>query len=151
MRKKLANAGYIEIEHQQLQYGLFSKHADGDVDKAVELVTLFQESVDGVIKPYDPTVEMRGAVNNRGVTCWLDSLLFSMFARLPSFEPILYTIYDDPPRRRLSTLIRLWVNMLRSGMLINTDVVCFYLKDSEHSQQHSDTLVLRNHSNYLDD
>ena len=124
MRKKLANAGYSEIGDQQLQYGLFSKHADGDVDKAVQLVALFQESVDGVIIPYNPAVEMRGAINNRGVTCWLDSLLFSMFARLPSFEPILYTIYDDPPRRRLSTLIRLWVNMLRSGILINTDVVC---------------------------
>jgi hypothetical protein len=127
MKRKLAGLGFVEVGDEQLQYGLFSRYANqgesADVDKAVELVILFQQSVDGVIRPYDPKVEMKGAVNNRGVTCWLDSLLFSMFARLQSFEPILYTIYYDPPRRRLSTLLRLWVNMLRSGMLIPTDVV----------------------------
>lgn len=124
MRERLSKDGYSNIGDQQLQYGLFSRHADGDVDKAVELVKLFQESVEGVVKKCDPTVEMQGAVNNQSVTCWLDSLLFAMFARLPSFEPILYTIYDDEPRRRLSTLLRLWVNMLRTGILIQTDVVC---------------------------
>ena len=66
---------------------------------------------------------MRGAENREGVTCYLDSLLFSMFARLGSFEPILYTHFEDEPRCRLSVLIRLWVNMLRKGMLIQTDVV----------------------------
>ena len=126
MKERLASLGYINVGDQQLQYGLFSRHAGGNVDKAMELVVLFQESVEGVIKPYNPAVDMKGAINNKGVTCWLDSLLFAMFARLPSFEPILCTIYDDEPRRRLSTLIRLWVNMLRSGMLINTDVVCGY-------------------------
>lgn len=87
------------------------------------MVVLFQESVEGVIKPYNPSVHMEGAENREGVTCYLDALLFSMFARLGSFEPILYTIFDDEPRRRLSTLIRLWVNMLRTGKLIQTDVV----------------------------
>lgn len=63
-----------------------------------------------------------GAINRENVTCYLDSLLFAMFARLGSFEPMLYTTFDDEPRRRLSTLIRLWVNMLRSGKLIQTDI-----------------------------
>jgi hypothetical protein len=81
MRERLTNDGFSDIGDQQLQYGLFSKHANGDVDKAVELVKLFQESVEGVIKKYDSTVEMLGAVNNQGVTCWLDSLLFAMFAQ----------------------------------------------------------------------
>lgn len=139
MKERLASAGYTDIGDHQLQYGLFSKHADGDIDKAMELIILYQESVEGVIKPYNPAVDMKGAVNNGGVTCWLDSLLFAMFARLPSFEPILYTIYDDEPRRRLSTLIRLWVNMLRSGMLIQTDVVC---SRSFHFEQLVD-LILR--------
>ena len=127
MRERLSKEGFNDIGDRQLQYGLFSKHADGNVDKALQLVKLFQESVEGVIKKYDPEVEMKGAVNNKYVTCWLDSLLFSMFAQLPSFEPILCTVYDDEPRRRLSTLLRLWVNMLRTGMLINTDVVCYML------------------------
>jgi hypothetical protein len=66
---------------------------------------------------------MLGAENREDVTCYLDSLLFAMFAKLESFEPLLYTNFDDEPRRRLSTLIRLWVNMLRTGKLIQTDVV----------------------------
>lgn len=93
------------------------------MDRAYELVLLFQQSVEGIIKPYNPNITMRGAENRFNVTCYLDALLFAMFARLESFEPILYTAFDDEPRRRLATLIRLWVNMLRSGMLIQTDIV----------------------------
>jgi hypothetical protein len=93
------------------------------VDKAFEMVVLFQESVEGIIKPYDPSIHMLGAENRENVTCYLDALLFAMFARLGSFEPILYKNFDDEPLRRLSTLIRLWVNMLRTGKLIQTDVV----------------------------
>jgi hypothetical protein len=123
VKKRLQDAWYLSIGDEQINYGLFSKHAGGNVDKAVELIILVQESVEGVIKPYNPSVHMYGAENRQGVTCYLDALLFAMFARLGSFEPILYTIYDDEPRRRLSTLIRLWVNMLRTGMLIQTDMV----------------------------
>lgn len=88
------------------------------------MVLLFQESVEGIIKPYDPSVYMQGAENREGVTCYLDALLFGMFARLASFEPILCNNFEDEPRRRLSTLIRLWVNLMRTGKLIQTDVVC---------------------------
>jgi hypothetical protein len=87
-------------------------------------VILFQNSVEGVIKPCNPAIHMKGAENRELVTCYLDALLFAMFARLGSFEPILYAVPDDEPTRRLATLIRLWVNMLRSGMLIQTDIVC---------------------------
>lgn len=87
------------------------------------MVLLFQESVEGIIKPYDSSVNMQGAENREGVTCYLDALLFAMFSRLGSFEPILYNNFEDEPRRRLSTLIRLWVNLLRTGKLIQTDVV----------------------------
>lgn len=72
---------------------------------------------------------MLGAENRGNVTCYLDSLLFAMFARLGSFEPILHRTFEDEPRRRLSSLIRLWVNMLRTGKLIQTDIV---RKDPSH-------------------
>ena len=111
-------------DDDQITYAINSKHASGDLDKAFELVVLFQESVEGIVKPYNPSTLMKGAENRGAVTCYLDSVLFAMFARLGSFEPILYTTFDDEPRRRLSTLIRLWVNMLRMGMLIQTDIVC---------------------------
>ncbi len=81
------------------------------------------ESIQGVIKPYNPAVKLLGAENREKVTCYLDSLLFAMFGRLQSFEPVLYKTFTDEPRRRLSTLIRLWVNMLRTGKLIQTDIV----------------------------
>lgn len=123
IKQRLQDQGYLDIDNEQITYALLSKHADGDTDRALEMVLLFRESVSGVIKPYNPAIQMRGAENRQGVTCYLDALLFAMFARLGSFEPILYTKFEDEPRRRLSTLIRLWVNMLRTGELIQTDIV----------------------------
>lgn len=111
------------LDEPQIEYALQTKYAGGDPDKALEILILFQESVEGLVRPYDHNVYMKGAENRENVTCYLDSLLFAMFARLGSFEPILYTTFEDEPRRRLSTLIRLWVNMLRTGKLIQTDIV----------------------------
>jgi hypothetical protein len=123
IKSRLTDKGYSGIEDEQINYALGSQHADGDAEKAFEMLCLFQESVEGTIKPYNPETNMLGAENRGSVTCYLDSLLFAMFGRLSSFEPILCTSFDDEPRRRLSTLIRLWVNMLRDGKLIKTDVV----------------------------
>lgn len=36
---------------------------------------------------------------------------------------MLYNIFDDEPRRRMSTMIRLFVNLLRTGKLVTTDIV----------------------------
>lgn len=123
IKHRLHSAGYSSIEDEQIQYALGSKYANNNVDRAFDIVILFQESVEGIVKPYNPAVHMLGAENKDMVTCYLDTLLFSMFGRLSSFEPLLYTNFDDEPRRRLSTLIRVWVNMLRTGKLIQTDVV----------------------------
>jgi len=79
--------------------------------------------VEGVIKPYNSSIAMQGAVNREAVTCYLDSVLFAMFAKLDSFEPILYKSFEDDARNNLSMLIRLWVNMMRSGKLIDIDIV----------------------------
>lgn len=127
IKLRLHDRGYTKIEDEQIHYALSSKHANGDLDKAFEMMVLFQESVEGIIKPYNPAIHMRGAENREFVTCYLDALLFAMFARLGSFEPILYTDFEDEHRRRLSTLIRLWVNMLRTGKFIQTDVVRYEL------------------------
>ena len=95
--------------------------------KAYEMLILLKDAVEGKVYKYDPMIPMLGAENRSGVTCYLDTLLFSMFARLTSFEPILHTEFEDQPRRQLVTLLRLWVNMLRSGKLIRTDTVCCLL------------------------
>ena len=75
------------------------------------------------MRDYDPQVKLLGAVNRHNVTCYLDATLFAIFARLDSFEAILYNTFDDEPRKRLSTLLRLWVNSLRMGKLITVDIV----------------------------
>jgi len=65
---------------------------------------------------------MLGAENRGAVTCYLDSLLFAMFAKLESFECMLKHEIDDPAAMRLAALLRLWVNMLRTGKLIEADM-----------------------------
>lgn len=93
------------------------------MEKAYDLITLLQESKDGIIKPYDHDIKLLGAVNREGVTCYLDSLLFAMFARQSCFEAMLYNSFTKGNTEKLATLIRLWVNTLRAGKLITTDVV----------------------------
>ena len=85
---------------------------------------LLEDSEEGIVNPYNIDVKLLGAVNREGVTCYLDALLFAMFARLGSFEAMLYKNFEDEPRKRLATLLRLWVNILRAGKLITVDIVC---------------------------
>jgi hypothetical protein len=66
---------------------------------------------------------MLGAENRGNVTCYLDSLLFAMFAHLTAFESMLKNDLENEPQRKLAALLRLWVNMLRSGKLIHADMV----------------------------
>ncbi|KAI1111079.1 ubiquitin carboxyl-terminal hydrolase-domain-containing protein [Nemania sp. NC0429] len=100
-----------------------------DVNKAIDILALQQTSLRGEILSYNPAIHMLGAENRGNVTCYLDALLFAMFAKLDAFECMLKAdIRDDEPRRKLVVLLRLWVNMLRSGKLIETDM-------TEHIQE----------------
>ena len=74
------------------------------------------------MRPFDPNTRLLGAENRESVTCFLDALLFGMFARLDSFEAMLYESFEDPKRRKLAGFLRLWVNLLRSGRLITKDL-----------------------------
>ena len=88
----------------------------------MELLLLFQDSISGVIRPFDPRIKLLGAVNRDKVTCYLDALLFSMFLRNTVFEAMLYHNFREEERKKLVTILRLWVNMLRTGRLITTDI-----------------------------
>jgi hypothetical protein len=105
-----------------IRYALNSNYADGDAEKALELLRLQQKAYAGIIEPYNPNVHMVGAENRGNVTCYLDALLFAMFAKLESFECMLKNDLTDETTRKLAALLRLWVNMLRSGRLIHTDL-----------------------------
>ena len=95
----------------------------GDTRKAYDLLVLLEDSEEGVLRPFNPKIKLLGAINRHGISCYLDSVLFAMFARLESFEAILYKNFDDEPRKRLATFLRLWVNTLRVGKLITMDLV----------------------------
>lgn len=113
-------AGFKESD---IRYVLNGPYAKGDPNKAFELFEILQESEDGIIVDPNLSVTLLGAVNRDAVSCYLDSVLFAMFARLGSFEAILYKNFEDEPRKRLAMWIRLWVNLLRRGKLITTDIV----------------------------
>ena len=112
-----------DLRETQVEYALRSRSTNGDPDKAFELLMMFEDALQGVIKDPDRNVKLSGAENRELVTCYLDSLLFAMFARLDSFEQILTVEYSDAAKKKLVTILRLWVNMLRSGNLITTDIV----------------------------
>ena len=103
-------------------YALRSDYARGNVDKAVDLLLAISGSCEGIVIEYDPNIKLLGAENRQGVTCYLDSVLFAMLSRLDSFEAMLHNRFEDEPRRKLALLLRLWVNLLRSGKLITTDI-----------------------------
>ncbi|KAF1957657.1 cysteine proteinase [Byssothecium circinans] len=100
-----------------------------DLDATYDLLVLVNESIEGELKDYNPNVIMQGSINRNNVTCYLDSLLFAMFARLDSFEAMLYDEFNDEPRKKLAAVLRLWVNLLRTGRLIRTDLTK-HLQDS---------------------
>jgi len=105
-----------------IKYALHSNYAEGDADRALEMLRLQQKALTGTIEPYNPNVLMAGAENRGNVTCYLDALLFAMFAKLESFECMLKNDMTDERTRKLAFLLRLWVNMLRTGKLIHTDL-----------------------------
>lgn len=119
----MENSGIANLTREHIRHALHSEHAQGDMNKACDLLFLLEDSIEGIIRGYSPRTKLLGAENRRGVTCYMDALLFAMFARLDCFEAILYKSFDDESRRKLSILLRLWVNMLRSGNLITTDIV----------------------------
>ncbi|KAH0550948.1 hypothetical protein GP486_007687, partial [Trichoglossum hirsutum] len=120
--QRLSELGIAGVKEAQVEQALYGRYANGDPERATKLLLVYEDAVDGVIRDAKPTVKLVGAENRAGVTCYIDSLLFAMFARLDTFEPMLYNQFDDEPRRTLSILLRVWVNMLRSGMLITEDI-----------------------------
>lgn len=113
----------ISFQDSQILYALHSTYASNDLDKAFELLLAMSSACEGSIIKYEPGVKLLGAVNRKAVTCYLDSIIFAMFSRLDSFESMLYNTFEDDARNRLGLLLRLWVNLLRTGKLITTDIV----------------------------
>ena len=112
----------VLLRDAQILWTLRSFFATHNVEAAYRLLHAMSDASEGIVQPYDPRTKMLGAQNRQAVTCYLDATLFSMFSRLDSFEAMLYNTFDDLPRNKLAFLLRLWVNLLRSGRLITTDL-----------------------------
>ncbi|XPS98991.1 hypothetical protein M3J09_008176 [Ascochyta lentis] len=117
---RLQGVGISRLGKEQAEHAL-DWYPD-DIDQAYNVLVLANESIEGELKDYDPNVNMVGAINRNMVTCYLDALLFAMFARLDSFEAMLYDNFDDEPRKKLAATLRLWVNLLRTGRLIKVEL-----------------------------
>lgn len=119
---RLQSHGIESLSEANIEYALRTATPQGDPEAAYRLLILLEETYEGIVRPFDPDKKLLGAVNRENVTCYLDALLFAMFARLDSFEAMLYDCFEDADRRKLAGILRLWVNLLRTGRLIPVDV-----------------------------
>ncbi|KAI5961455.1 uncharacterized protein KGF55_004078 [Candida pseudojiufengensis] len=101
----------------------------GDINRSFFILRTFQLSSEGWfltnlrIDKLGNRLKFLGAENWDNVMCYMDALLFSMFANLESFEPILFIPnHQDKLINQLSALLRVYVSLLRSGYLITTDL-----------------------------
>ena len=120
---QLQQLGFNDVQEPQAEYALRTGSSAGDVKRAVQLLVLLKDTLEGKVNECNKDLALLGAENRECVTCYLDSLLFAMFARLGNFEGLLYDSPEDGPRNHLAGLLRLWVNMLRGEKLITTDIV----------------------------
>ena len=123
LQQRLSERGITTYKDSDVSFALNTTYSKGDNEKAYELLALVADSEQGIILPYRTDVNLLGAVNRESVTCWLDSLLFAMFARLGSFEAMLQQNLEKQAEKKLATLLRLWINTLRSGKLVTVDIV----------------------------
>ncbi|KAG5928018.1 hypothetical protein E4U42_001400 [Claviceps africana] len=122
VQSRLETLDVTNIADEYIKDVMLSNIGDGDVQKTVDFIVSERKAASGLIVPYNPMIRMLGAENRGNVTCYLDSLLFAMFSKLDAFECMLKTDFAiEDPRLKLVILLRVWVNLLRSGNLIRTD------------------------------
>ncbi|OZJ06710.1 hypothetical protein BZG36_00302 [Bifiguratus adelaidae] len=102
---------------------LLLKRNDWNSDAAIQEVKNIMDAEEGVLVEINPDVTLVGAENEMLTSCYIDSLLFAMFVSLIAFEPMLFVETSDAETKRLQTLLRLFVNNLRSGKLVRVDAV----------------------------
>ncbi|CAB4436394.1 unnamed protein product [Rhizophagus irregularis] len=81
------------------------------------------EAEEGIIVDIQKDIVMLGCENDRMTSCYIDSVLFTMFARTQSFDGLLFVQAEGVNARVLQTHLRLFVNRLRSGKFINSYMI----------------------------
>ncbi|KAF4595025.1 ubiquitin C-terminal hydrolase family protein [Ophiocordyceps camponoti-floridani] len=123
IQRRLDQLDITGVSSDHIRDIMATKFVDGDLARAATFIDIEQKAQAGIIVSYDPSVRLLGAENREGVTCYLDALLFAMFSKLDAFECMLNNEFPpENPTYRLVNLLRIWVNMLRSGNLIYSDL-----------------------------
>ncbi|KAM4056189.1 ubiquitin carboxyl-terminal hydrolase [Hirsutella rhossiliensis] len=123
IQRRLEQLNITNVSTDHVRDIMATRFADGDPTRAAEFIALEQKAQAGIVVSHDPSIALLGAENREAVTCYLDALLFAMFSKLDAFECMLSNEFPlEDPRYKLVNLLRMWVNMLRSGKLIHTDL-----------------------------
>ncbi|KAJ2812247.1 hypothetical protein H4S07_001530 [Coemansia furcata] len=96
-----------------------------DADAATRRIQILYLTRVGVLYDVDPRIQMCGAVNSGGTTCYIDSLLMALFGTQHSCDGLLYMRGDlgSEAANQLQAVCRLVVNYLRAGELIDANLV----------------------------
>lgn len=130
--KNLFDKKNTSLYPSQIYAALLSEYSNKDLTKAFELIRYFNLCEQGHLitntsfTKHNRKIKLLGAENWGSVMCYLDSLLFSMFAKLENFEPLLLSFESDQDEniklQRLRAILRVYVSLLRSGKLITYDL-----------------------------
>ncbi|KAJ1730483.1 hypothetical protein LPJ72_004453 [Coemansia sp. Benny D160-2] len=102
----------------------FLSLARWDVDAALRQLHIVLCTHDGVLYNIDPRIQMCGAANSGGTSCYIDSLLMALFGAQSSFDALLYVRdLGSESANKLLAITRLYVNFMRAGELIDVWLV----------------------------
>ena len=104
--ERLHQHGIDNISDSNVEYALHARSSQGDPESAYRMLLMLEDTYEGIVKPYNADMRLVGAVNKDAITCYLDTLLFAMFAKLDSFEAMLYENFEDMRRKRLAEIGR---------------------------------------------
>ncbi|KAL0081504.1 ubiquitin carboxyl-terminal hydrolase-domain-containing protein [Phycomyces blakesleeanus] len=114
----------VNLEEEAFQSLLEAN--EWDMKKAIVDLEDYQEAAHGILRPLPKSeTQLLGSENDKNTSCYIDSLLFAMYANMTTFDPLLTydTTSDVVEKQKLQALLRLFVNTLRKGHLVKGDSV----------------------------
>ncbi|KAJ2489956.1 hypothetical protein IWW37_003586 [Coemansia sp. RSA 2050] len=96
-----------------------------DAEAAIRRIHILYLTRIGILCDIDPSIQMSGAVNSGGTTCYIDSLVMALFGAHQSCDGLLYARGNlgSEAASHLQAVCRLVVNHLRAGELIDASLI----------------------------
>lgn len=116
---ELRRVGLV-VPDETIKRVLHGRYADGNPDKALDLLVMIEDSNDGIVARIKPDAETKlvGAENHGGTTCYLDTLFFAMFAKIDAFEVVLESFCLHPSNMKVSY----WLSFMRNSLTIGYSI-----------------------------